>query len=82
MCTKFQCLGSPSFELRYFGLDFFFGFLHIKLCFNFAKFMELCEVLPKIWNYVKFLPKIWNYGKFCQIYGVMPSFAKNIEFMS
>jgi hypothetical protein len=71
MCTEFQSLDSPSFQLRYFGLDSFFGFLHIKLCLNFAKFMELCQVLPKIWNYVNFLPKIWNYGKFCQKYRVM-----------
>ncbi len=47
MCTEFQSLDSPSFELRYFGLDSFFGFLHIELCLNFAKFMELCQVLPK-----------------------------------
>jgi hypothetical protein len=31
--------------------------------------MELYEVLPNLWNYMKF----------CQIYGVMPSFAKNIK---
>jgi hypothetical protein len=71
MCIEFQSLGSPSFELRYFGLDFFFGFLHIELRLNFAKVMELCQVSPKIWNYVKFLSKIWNYGKFCQKYRVM-----------
>ncbi len=36
---------------------------------SFDKSIKLCEVLPKLWKYVKF----------CQKYGVMSSFAKNIE---
>jgi hypothetical protein len=61
MCTEFESLDNRSFEWRYFGLDSFFGFLHIELCLNFATFMELFQVLPKKWNYVMFLPKIWSY---------------------
>jgi hypothetical protein len=48
MCTKFQSLDSPSFELRYFGLDSFFGFLHIELCLKFAYLYNLgiTSVMP------------------------------------
>jgi hypothetical protein len=28
---------------------------------------------------MNFLPKIWNYVKFCQKYGIMRSFAENME---
>jgi hypothetical protein len=39
---------------------------NIKLCVSFAKFMQLCQVLPNLGNYAKkmelceVLPKIWN----------------------
>jgi hypothetical protein len=41
--------------------------------------VELCKVLPKIWKYVKFCQKDKISCYFCQIYGVMPSFVKNME---
>jgi hypothetical protein len=41
--------------------------------------MEICEDLPKIWNYMKFCQKYKVMIYFCQIYGVMASFAKNME---
>jgi hypothetical protein len=46
---------------------------------SFAKNMEICEVLPKIWDYMKFCQKYKVMCQFYQIYGIMPSFAKNIK---
>jgi hypothetical protein len=46
---------------------------------RFAKNMEIREVLPKIWNYMKFCQKYKVMTYFCQIYGVMPNFAKNTK---
>jgi hypothetical protein len=49
---------------------------NINLCVSFAKFMQLCQVLPNLGNYAKkmelceVLPKRWNYVKFCQKYGI------------
>ncbi len=43
---------------------------------------DLCRswlTFPVCAHNFKVLPKLWKYVKFCQIYGVMPNFAKNIE---
>jgi hypothetical protein len=39
---------------------------NIKFCFSFAKFMELCQVMP-------------SFAKFMELCQVMRSFAKNME---
>jgi hypothetical protein len=39
---------------------------NIELCFSFAKFMELCGVLPNLWSYAKF------FAKFMELFQVLP----------
>jgi hypothetical protein len=39
---------------------------NIKLCVSFAKFMELCQVLPNLWSYAMF------FAKFLELFQVLP----------
>ncbi len=57
----------------------------IKFCqiyvimWSFAKFMEVCEVLPKLRIFIYLFPNLWNYVKFCQNFEKLFIFAKFME---
>jgi hypothetical protein len=46
---------------------------------NFAKFMEVCEVLSKLKIFIYLFPNLWNYVKFCQIFLKLFIFTKFME---